>query len=468
MVDKNLDKLNKELISDIKKEQKLEDISKLGEKKPILPFFKRKQQPKSLEPLKPLPAIKIPEPSVPSGKEGERKIEPIKEKVFSPEKKEKRGLFGGLFAKKEEKPIEKIKEPIEPLKPVDLGYSNEIKPIKPIESIEPIKPYKKEDFLPKPMPRQEKIEGKLIKSDFSLKELPKPSAGEKEVKPKKAKGARKMKVKVKKKAKAITRKQLVKEEKLLKKEERILEKEMKEKLVKKKVTDKERILKEKENILADKLISVRAKETRLENLRKKLDRKAGSLENKEKELEKQQKKYDDLIAQINEMKKKANEEIRKQKAEVAKREKDLENKEHYLRKKSKEVDIEDRAVDYAMSEFEKEKMKLEDDEFHAYLKSKLGEVHGAPTSKKQISIEDIRKAESLKVPDFSEKRLSIQESIQKCKGLISQRKMDQAKLMYDGIRLEFMKKQFPEPEKTRLYNQIRELFDSINLGSLNR
>ncbi len=465
MVDEKLDKLNEELIKDIKKEQKLEDISKLGERKSAFPFFKKRQEPKSLQPLKPLPEIKMPEPSRPSSKE--EKIGPIKEKVFAPEKKEKKGLFGGLFARKEEKPLGKIKEPLKPLKPIEMPSIEE--PKLETKPIEPIKAFKDEDFLPKPMPRQEKVEGKLIKSDFSLKEFPKTSAGEKEVKPgKKAKKVRKKAKRIKAKKKPKTRKLPKKEGKLLKKEEKLLEKEMKEKLAKRKVTGKQKLLKGKENILADKLISVKAKETRLENLRKNLDRRAGKIEVKEKELEKQQKKYNELISQIEDMKRNARSEINKQKKELEKREKDLENKKRYLRKKEKEVDIEDRAVDYAMSEFEKEKIKLEDDEFHAYLKSKVGEMHGAPAPEKQISIRDIRKAESLKIPDLTEKPLSIQESIQKCRDLIRQGKADQAKFIYNGIRLEFMKKHFPDPEKTRLYNQIRELYDSINLASLNK
>jgi len=451
MVDKKLDKLNKRLISDIKKEQKLEDISKLGERKPVFPFIKKKQE-LPLEPLKPLPKINIPEPIKPSGKQ-----EIIKEKVFTPEKKQKRGLFGGFFAKKEEKPIEKIKEPLEPLKPIEISPVKEPKPeIKPIE---PIKPLKDDDFLPRPMPREEKIEGKMIKSDFSL-------AGEKEVK----KLAKKKKAKVKKRTRKVKvkKKPKIKTMKQLKKEERLLEKEMREKLTKRRITDKGRVLKEKENMLADKLISVRAKEKRLENLRKTLDRKAGKIETKEKELEEKERKYNDLIKQINDMKKNARAEISKEKAEIENKEKETDNKERYLRKKQREVEIEDRAVDYAMSEFEKEKMKLEDDEFHAYLKSKVGELHGAPAPKKQISIGDIRKAESLKIPDLTEKRLPIQESIQRCKNLIKQGKVDQAKFMYNGVRLEFTKKSFSEPERTRLYNQIRELYDSINLASLNR
>jgi len=544
MAKENLDELNKAIISDINKEQKLDELSKYTEKKPAFSLLRKKAK---VQEFKPLPELKIPAPSEPDsilkkGRNDETKISGIYDKrlsiqgsmekcralvkqgrieeakqgfndiraeflktpfakaeknmllqqmnqlqieikkgvqeskivkkdVFEP-KKERKGLFG--FGRREPR--------LPPLKPIGLKIPTErtektFEPRNEFKAREPLfpeKPFAEEEYMPPALRTEQKLkEEGLIKSDFSLKELP---VGEKEVKParkkaKKAKFKKQTSRKAARKAKArrlkpITKDELNMEEKLLKKEERLLEKSMKEKIGKRKITNKEKLIKEKENFIADKLISIRAKEARLEGLRKTLEKKDSALQVKEKELEVQKKKYGELVKQIEIIRKNAKEEIKKQKAELDKREKETANRENYLRKKEKEVDIEDRAVDYAMSEFEKEKMKLEDDEFHAYLRSKVSELHGGPAPKSPVTINDIRKTESLKIPDLSDRRLSIQESVDKCKDLVRQGKVEQAKFMYNNIRMEFTKRSFSEGEKSRLYNQIRELYDMINLASL--
>ncbi len=467
MAKEDLDDLNKEIISDIEKEQRVDKLLKYAEEpKQGLSLFKKRKK----EEKKSLPEMDIPEPSTPLNKPLEKstiepikplkplslfddldkKPEPIKDAVF----KEKKRF--GLFRRKEKPRL----EPLEPIQEkTKQGFNEEDFMPKPSDIFR--EPMKEEDFMPSVEKTEQKLkEEGLIKSDFSIKELP---AGEKEVK-EPAGLIHKAKSGIKRLDSELNKKKTTKSKPVKKPVAKKIKKQVTKKTNKIKIPKPKKKLDKRKNIIEDKAISLKVKESKVQKLKKDLTKKDTKLGTREKFIEEESKKYEVLLKEINSLKN----DLKKQKSELDKKEKSLEKKEKHLEKKENEADIDDRALDYAMSEFEKEKIKLEDDEFHAYLKSKVSEIHGEPVPKSSISIADIKKTDSLRIPNLSDKKLSIQESIEKCRALVVQGKIDQAKYLYNGLRLEFVKKQIPEPDRTRLHNQIRELYDSINLASLNR
>ncbi len=555
MEKENLDNINKEILADVKEQERLERLLKHSENKPIFSFLKKKKKDPKME-KKPLADIKIPSPESPSnnlehlGEElpkpesifGEEKLKPVisekdtnpkiskesnqvlseKPKQLFSEKPKKRRLLGRIFRKKEN-------QKLQPLEPIKLKDDSTIKDedFMPKPSVGNESPKLKEENIEKKIVEKDNIvkkeeetensnkiindvlktekklnEENLIKTDFSLKELPEPSAGEKEVKePAEPLAKAKLEIdrlnaklkepsmtnnKIKRKSKKQEKKQQsksttkvsdnkTKNKKTKKKPEKIKNSSKKEVCPIKDKDKKEnkyatKNSKRLSSVKEDKKISREAKIKRIGSLKKNLDKKESQLKKKKKYLDEKSDKYSSLINEIKSLKKylaSQKQELEKKEKDLEKKEKDLEKKEKDLEKKEKEIDIDDRALDFAMAEFEKEKMKLEDDEFHAYLNNKISQIHGMPVSDK-ISINDIKKAESLRVPDMSDRKLTMEESIQKCKELISQRKFEQAKFIYNSLRLEFMNKQLSEPKRTKLYNDIRELYDSINIASLNK
>ena len=111
-------------------------------------------------------------------------------------------------------------------------------------------------------------------------------------------------------------------------------------------------------------------------------------------------------------------------------------------------------------EFEKEKSKLEDEEFHFYMEQKMS---GKAEEKPGAAAEHIEKVqERLKIPEVDQAK--IYTLISRCRDLIQQGNIEEAKKLYNDIRQRFYKLEMSTKEKDALKNTIRDLYDSINLA----
>lgn len=109
----------------------------------------------------------------------------------------------------------------------------------------------------------------------------------------------------------------------------------------------------------------------------------------------------------------------------------------------------------------RQKESLEKEGFQRYIQAKLQEVNPASTEHVEI-------AHTLVEEHELEKALykDINDLVEECKRLISQRKIAEAKAMYNTIRERYAHSDLNKNEKSMLYNQIRELYDDIHLQDL--
>ncbi|MBD3202937.1 hypothetical protein GF327_01475 [Candidatus Woesearchaeota archaeon] len=224
----------------------------------------------------------------------------------------------------------------------------------------------------------------------------------------------------------------------------------------------EKRIKTKIHELEDKQITLDAREKKLNKLRKELEEQEELLEEKEKELENSEKEYVQRLKTLKTHEEKTNTELNKRKRDLDKKEKELKKLKRRIDKKERTIDIEDRALDYAESKLEDERQKLEDDEFKQYLHEKLGMI-----KESGVNINDMNKAQNIRVPDLQETPQTIYNLIEKCRHLVKQERTKEAKLFYNRIRERFYNtKNISPDEKESLHNVIRSLYDEIHLADL--
>ncbi|PLW79696.1 hypothetical protein C0585_06910 [Candidatus Woesearchaeota archaeon] len=239
---------------------------------------------------------------------------------------------------------------------------------------------------------------------------------------------------------------------------------------------KEKELKEKEKVvekdrfqLSDKEISINSKEDRLNTLYDEYDQKQKELDKKEEdlvklikdaELDKETLKKDK--EELSSKQKQFDENIKNQKDEIESLKKDLEKRKNELDLKEKELNMADNALDYAMKEYNEKKDDLDDDEFHKYLHDKLNELSNhddvMKTASKNFNVNDKYVSEIQK----------INNQIDSCRTLIGKKDFDSAKEIYNKIRKSYYESDLSESEKENIHNDIRDLYDEINIGMLNK
>ncbi|MFH0874705.1 MAG: hypothetical protein V1859_02120 [archaeon] len=222
--------------------------------------------------------------------------------------------------------------------------------------------------------------------------------------------------------------------------------------------------KKKQHELEDKEITLSARETQLKKLMREIDKQEELLKKKEADLAQADKKYLKRIEVLEKHEKETAKLLENRKKELDLKAKELSKKDTNVSKRERTIDIEDRALDYAETEVETQRQKLEDDQFKQYLHEKLGLM-----KETGIGVKDIEQTHEIKVPDLQEKPQNIYDLVAKCKHLIKMERTKEAKLFYNQIRDTFYKVNFmSSQEKENLHNQVRALYDEINLAELNK
>lgn len=131
----------------------------------------------------------------------------------------------------------------------------------------------------------------------------------------------------------------------------------------------------------------------------------------------------------------------------------------------KETELKDTKIslDKAMNSYSKEKEEVEDEEFKEYLHRKLSDISSKTESIKSVPVTTMDEP-----PKKHGKELKINTIIDECKKHISIRDFENAKKIYNQIRLEYYDVILPQDKKEELYNEIRAIYDDINLGLLSR
>ncbi|MBN1503238.1 hypothetical protein JW930_06885 [Candidatus Woesearchaeota archaeon] len=218
--------------------------------------------------------------------------------------------------------------------------------------------------------------------------------------------------------------------------------------------DKEANLKKLEHGLEDKEITVKAKEDKVKNILKEMDKQSTMLRQKEEALEKRELEYLKKLETLEGHEKTVKEELEQKK-------KDLEHKEKKYSKKLKEAE----KTEFLKEELEDERDKLEDDEFKQYLHEKLGLI-----KETGVTVGDVETTQHLHVPKDSESSdENVSSLIHKCRHLVKIGRINEAKLLYNKVRDKFYNLRLgSDPEKETVYNEIRGLYDEINLADLGK
>lgn len=228
---------------------------------------------------------------------------------------------------------------------------------------------------------------------------------------------------------------------------------------KKFIKEKEAELKKKENTLNDRELSLSQKEKQINTHLDKFTKKDKVHVEKEKFLMEKEKALDAA--------KKAFEDIRRKvKSEMDNREQKLKElherlfvKEKDLETREKELNINTKAMDYAIKEYNNEKQDLADEEFHSYLHEKLNEVRKGVATPPRIEPAAPR-------PAYNKPR--IYQDIETCRQALVKGDVATAKKAYNQIRNDYYNHQFAKDEEEVLHNEIRKLYDDINISMINR
>lgn len=157
-------------------------------------------------------------------------------------------------------------------------------------------------------------------------------------------------------------------------------------------------------------------------------------------------------------------EVMKREEMIMQKELDVTKLQDILKTRENEIKITNNALKMAMERFMREKEVVEDEEFHDYLNKKLNEISSKNIDKTKDF--DTYKVEAKKAVPVAKNPLA--RMIDECRANIDNKDFDSAKRVYNQIRLEFLKVKVSENEKSRLHNDIRALYDDINLGMLSR
>ena len=148
---------------------------------------------------------------------------------------------------------------------------------------------------------------------------------------------------------------------------------------------------------------------------------------------------------------------------LEKKEKELKLREKRLHKTQRNVDKKEVAVEYAKDVIESQKSKLIDNEFEQYLHDELNKMNGG------ISRSNIDLVTNLKIPGLEKESRTIYQLINQCKDMLTQNKVDEAKVYYNQVRDRYYQSGFSgKQEKEAIHNMIRSLYDEINLSDIGR
>ncbi|MBU0758066.1 MAG: hypothetical protein KKF44_08400, partial [Nanoarchaeota archaeon] len=226
--------------------------------------------------------------------------------------------------------------------------------------------------------------------------------------------------------------------------------------------ENEKELRLKLHELEDREINISAKEKSLKKILQQLEKQELLLKKKEEELAGSDIRFVKRMEVLKQHEIETDKLLRQKQKEILDREKELKRLEKDLEKRERVVDIEDRALNYAETEVETQRKKLEDDEFRQYLHEKLGLM-----KESGININDIQQSQVIKVPDLQEHRETIQDLIAKCRHMVKLGRTREAKLFYNKIRQLFYSLTFPtKSEKENLFNTVRLIYDEINLAEM--
>lgn len=226
---------------------------------------------------------------------------------------------------------------------------------------------------------------------------------------------------------------------------------------KKFINEKEAELKNKLNHISDKEINHAEKEKKINSSIDKILKREATLNDREKLIMEKEKAQSIEKAKFESERKNIKNQLEEKERKIRQQEISLMQKEKELEVREKELNLNTRALDYTVKEYEEEKKTLQQDEFHDYLHKKLNEISSKKTENPVMD----------DVPKPAVKRNTIYDTIQQCRDEIRNTDFNQAKKLYNLVRQQYYDSHFSKDEEDVIHNEIRKLYDEINIGMLN-
>ncbi|MCM2324929.1 MAG: hypothetical protein NDI94_00555 [Candidatus Woesearchaeota archaeon] len=224
---------------------------------------------------------------------------------------------------------------------------------------------------------------------------------------------------------------------------------------------KENDIKKKINLLEDKGITTETKEKKLAKIMEQLDKQDTLLKEKEEELVKREAEYLKKLDILENHEKNVLKQLEEKRKTLERKEKEIEAQEDRVYKKQRNVDKQGVAVEFAKNVVEEEKGKLIDDEFEQYLHDQLKGING-------INYHDVSLVQNMKV-GLEDSKKPVYQLVDQCRELLRANKVSEAKVYYNQLRDRYYGMSFSnQSEKQNVHNQIRQIYDEINLADIGR